>query len=114
MRTVRWGMLAVLLLPACHTDATGPADGHAVTVSDDRFSPIGGNIAVGDTVTWTWAPGNDGHNVTFEDTTFGSSGDLVSGTWQRAFPVAPGYYRYRCTLHSTDFAAGMVGVIIVH
>jgi plastocyanin len=106
-------MVAVLLLPACRHDATGPVDGHAITVSDDRFSPISGNVAVGDSVTWTWAPGNDGHDVTFEDSPFGTSGTLVSGAWRRAFP-APGYYRYRCTLHSTNFATGMVGVIVVH
>ncbi len=112
MRALRRVALTALLLAACHKDVTGPVDGHAITVSDDRFSPIAGTVGVGDTVTWTWAPGNDGHNVTFEDSTFGTSGDLVSGTWQRTFP-APGYYRYRCTLHSTTFAAGMVGVIVV-
>ncbi|HEY6807157.1 MAG TPA: plastocyanin/azurin family copper-binding protein [Gemmatimonadales bacterium] len=109
----RWLLLAVVALPACRSDPTGPADGHAIAVSDDKFSPISGNIPAGDTVTWTWMPGNDGHNVTFEDSTVGASGDLVAGTWRRGF-ATPGYYRYRCTLHSTNFASGMVGVIVVH
>jgi plastocyanin len=61
-------------------------------------------------VTWTWEV-NAEHNVTFEDGNQ-SSPTQSSGDHQRNFPNA-GSFRYRCTLHSADFASGMSGRIVV-
>src|SRR5437764_7354456 len=37
--------------------STNPVQTNAVGVSDDFFSPINAQVAVGTTVTWTWASG---------------------------------------------------------
>jgi plastocyanin len=60
---------------------------------------------------WGFADGP--HNVTFEDGATGS-GDRSSGVFQRDYTtVAAGTHRFRCTIHSTDFATGMVGQVVV-
>lgn len=82
----------------------------AVDVRDNSFSPAAITVDAGSPVTWTWR-GAAGHNVTFEDGQ-GSSATQAAGTHQRTF-AAPGSYRYRCTIHSTSFAAGMVGAVTV-
>jgi plastocyanin len=58
------------------------------------------------------------HNITFEDEPMqpASSGTLPEDDFynyhRRTFTTA-GVYRYRCTLHSTDFQNGEVGVVTV-
>jgi Tol biopolymer transport system component/plastocyanin len=85
------------------------------------FGPENLTVTSGQTVGWGWVPcdaDGDGnaahHDVTFEDdpTQPASSPVQNSGSHVRAFPVA-GTYRYRCTLHSTDYASGEVGVVTV-
>lgn len=111
--------LASLFLVACGSgdaDMTTaptpppPTAANAVDVRDNLFDPSAVNAAVASTVTWTWR-GAAQHNVTFEDGQ-GSSTTKVSGSHQRAFAAA-GTYRYRCTIHSSNFTSGMVGSVVV-
>ena len=87
------------------------------TVVSDMFIPTNVTIASGGTITWQWNSGAISHNVTFEDTgTLGTGSGNKSGTMtfsKTLTSVAPGVYRFRCTIHSTDFATGMVGTITV-
>ncbi len=82
---------------------------HAVSLTTSRtFSPAALSVAVGDTVTWTWA-GDRSHNVTANSgqaDTF-SSATQTTGTFVKTFSIA-GSFTYRCTLHS-----GMNGTINV-
>jgi hypothetical protein len=75
------------------------------------FDPMHVTTAAGSTIGWKW-PGL--HNITFEDapTQPASSPTIDTGTHLRLFSE-PGTYRYRCTLHSTDFEEGMVGSVTV-
>ncbi len=112
-------LVSSLLLVACGSGDEGmttlptpdpPLAANAVDVRDNRFEPTTIRAALASAVTWTWR-GAGQHNVTFEDAQ-GSSSTRVTGTHQRAFAVA-GTYRYRCTIHSTDFSSGMVGAVTV-
>lgn len=114
---------APLMLMACDNAAT-PPDNAAVeiTVTAGAFSPArvtlehadstagGEDSALPLTVQWELDGGQ--HNITFEDGT--TSGPLSDGTFERDFRGSqPGIYRYRCTLHSSDFLTGQVGEIVV-
>lgn len=88
----------------------GPTNPNAVQVADNVFDPAGTSIASASTITWTWV-GSAPHNVTFEDGN-GSSSTQTSGTHSRAFSAA-GTFRYRCTIHSSNFTSGMVGSVTV-
>jgi plastocyanin len=102
---------AVLALAGCgESGSTGPTATTSVDVRDNSFAPGAISVSPQATVTWTWR-GNDLHDVVFEDGQ-GSSNLQVTGTHNRAFAAA-GTFRYRCTTHSTNFASGMVGTIIV-
>jgi plastocyanin len=79
-----------------------------VQVQGSSFEPVVDTVAANATVTWTFNTGP--HNVTFQDGP--ASGDESSGTYQRTFSSA-GTYPYRCTLHSSNFASGMTGTIVV-
>lgn len=85
-----------------------PTPATAVNVNDNVFAPAAITTSRATAVTWTWR-GSNPHNVTFEDATQ-SSATQTSGSHQRAFAQA-GTYRYRCTIHSSDFASGMVGSV---
>lgn len=74
-----------------------------VAVLDNRFDPVSAEVAVGDTVTWTWQ-GNAMHNVVGD--AFESDAQQ-EGTFTQQFDAA-GTYAYRCTLHPD-----MVGRIVV-
>jgi plastocyanin len=84
----------------------------------DPFVPDSVAVPSGKTVAWTWEGSEDSpeHNVTFEDDptqptsspTQGHHGDPF-----RTFGGSPRTIRYRCTLHSTSFTEGEVGVVIV-
>ena len=113
---------APLLAIACdNNNATRPGTAD-VAVTAAGFSPprlvvepadsIAGGEGTG-TVTVDWAFTDGPHNITFE--AGGSSGTLPAGsTFAREFTGdQPSTYRYRCTLHSTDFLTGEVGEIVV-
>jgi len=87
------------------------------SVLNDVFKPDTITIASGGTITWKWNSGGIGHNVTFENTgVLGSGSATQSGTPTFAKTltgVAPGTYRFECTIHGSGYTVGMVGVIIV-
>jgi plastocyanin len=83
-----------------------------VTVNNNFFNPTDTPIGATGTVTWTWNSGGTQHNVTFEDNT-GSSTTIGTGTHSRTFAGPAGTIRYRCTIHSSNFTAGMVGTVTV-
>jgi plastocyanin len=112
------GVMAAACSGATESGGTGPpgpppppVSTNAVDVIDNRFNPADASAAQGSTVTWTWR-GTDEHNVTFEGGQ-GSSATKTTGTHQRSFS-AGGTFRYRCTIHSSSFDAGMVGSVIVN
>jgi plastocyanin len=107
-------LLLVALVVACSEDAAAPCgsggSAESVNVCDSFFAPSSSPITPGTDVAWTWR-GNLDHNVTFEDGQ-GSSTTQSAGTHSRSFADA-GTFRYRCTIHSTDFNSGMVGSVTV-
>ncbi len=86
-----------------------PPAPNTVTVGSNFFSPQELSASRNTTVTWTFQAGP--HNVTFEDGQ-GNSGDQSAGTHNRTFGTA-GTFRYRCTIHSTSFANGMIGQVVI-
>jgi plastocyanin len=111
--------VALLLFVACgggdagmstRPTPTPPTASNAVDVRDNLFDPSAISAVVASAVIWTWR-GSAQHNVTFEDDQ-GSSTTKASGSHQRAFAAA-GTYRYRCTIHSSNFTSGMVGSVVV-
>ena len=85
---------------------TSPTATNQVTVDNNLFTPSSIQVAVGTTVTWTWAQDAITHNVTFTDGT--SSGDHGAGsTFTRTFGTA-GTFNYSCTIHP-----GMNGSVLV-
>jgi plastocyanin len=115
MRRATVTMLAAAVLAACSSDGGGGVGAGSVTVGNNFFSPATVNPDANGDVTWTWSSGGTLHNVTWEDLTPGS-GDQGSGTYTRDFTGAPPggtVIRYRCSLHSVDFNAGMVGQVVI-
>jgi plastocyanin len=110
----RLALVAGIVL-GCSDRGTGPSCGSgstatAVNVCDNFFAPASSPVTTGATITWTWRGGNQ-HNVTFEDGQ-GSSPTQTSGTHSRTFSGS-GTFRYRCTIHSSNFTTGMVGSVTV-
>lgn len=90
----------------------------AVVVQWGGFLPDTVEVPSGRSVGWRWSwsgDSDDDHNVTFEDvpTQPTSSPTQRDGQLVRTFTGASRTIRYRCTLHSTSFAEGEVGVVIV-
>ena len=81
-----------------------------VTVNDNFFMPSSVTVGIGDTVKWTW--NGSPHNVTWQDGFMGSPTQGPPNTYKRVFS-ATGGYAYRCTVHSTSFANGMIGSVTV-
>lgn len=113
----RVALVAGIVL-GCSEDGTGPScssggTATAVKVCDRFFAPASSPIGVNASITWTWG-GREGHNVTFEDTDAGftNSNTKTSGTHTQGFASA-GTFRYRCTIHSSNFTSGMVGSVTV-
>jgi plastocyanin len=114
-------MIRFLAVPLCAAatlacgGSTGPDASPvattAVDVRDNVFSPVVVTSGPQSSITWTWR-GATGHNVTFEDGQ-GSSVTQVTGTHARTF-VSAGTFRYRCTIHSTNFSSGMVGSVTIN
>jgi plastocyanin len=128
--------MAALLVGACGGGSGGsttpnpitpvtpvtPASPNDVVVGNNNFSPASLNVAVGSTVSWTWATcsgGNDpygggtgqtcvDHNVTWDATGGTNSATQQTGTYQRQFGTA-GTYKYHCAVHG----ASMSGTVIV-
>jgi plastocyanin len=94
----------------------------AITVGNDFFksdrnqtSPAVDTVAVGGTVTWTWAPAAASHSVTSNPPpSFTSSTTKAApNNHQFTFPTA-GTYRYYCSVHATSASTtGMIGRIVV-
>ena len=76
-----------------------------ITVKNNVFDPASTTVAVGSSVSWTWAQGSDVHNVTFDDGP--KSADQSTGGYTRVFDKA-GTYPYHCTRHG-----GMTGSVTV-
>lgn len=109
MRLFRVLPALLLILPACD-DSPGPivVDFVAQGVA---FAPVENTITPA-SIVQVWAFLDGPHNVTWEDGAMGS-GDRSSGTYSRDFTAAAaGTYRFRCTIHSSDFTTGMVGRVI--
>lgn len=109
--TVLIGVAAGVACSDSTSSAVGGGSTTSLTVQDNRFSPTPDTISAGQTATWTWSGTLNQHDVTFEDGIM-SSAQMSSGTHQRLFS-APGTHRYRCTVHSSSFTGGMVGVVVV-
>jgi plastocyanin len=94
----------------------------AVAVASDRFASDSIAVHVGQTVAWVWATDYDPeydyqpgeHDLVFEDAPAppASMSNMRMGAHTRTF-AQPGTYRYRCTLHSTGFVSGHVGIVTV-
>lgn len=87
-----------------------PPAANTVAVTSNQFNPAALTVARNTTVTWNFSGGP--HNVTFEDGQ-GNASDRSSGSHTRTFGTA-GAFRYRCTIHSTNFDSGMIGAIQVN
>jgi len=122
-------LLALAAVPltviACdNNEVTPPVESIDVAVTATGFQPpslivepadsIAGSEGNGRPLTVRWEVSGGPHNVTFEAGA-SSPGSLPDGaTFERDFSNAQaGTYRYRCTLHSTDFVTGEVGQIVV-
>ena len=82
---------------------SGPGPGNStgststsITVKNNLFDPSATTVAVGSSVSWTWAQGAVTHNVTFNDGQ--KSPDQSSGGYVRVFDKA-GAFPYHCTFH---------------
>ena len=107
-RLLALAVVALALTAGC-SSSTSP-NATDVTVQDNSFNPSSTTIAVGQTVTWTWAGANQ-HNVTWDSGSPAASPTQSSGTYQRTFSQA-GTYAYHCTIHGSP-GAGMHGTITV-
>jgi plastocyanin len=104
---------AVATAAACGNDSGTNVTGDVAVGSGgaNTFNPVTLTLSSKRNVTWSFVAGT--HNVTFEDGA-PASGNLTSGTFSRDFTAAQaGTFRYRCTIHSPDFATGMVGSVVV-
>jgi plastocyanin len=104
-----------LVLAGCSKSATAGGQAHTLTVSvrDNLFSPQVDSVSAGDTVTFVWQ-GSQLHDLVFQDGIGDVGTAQAAGSAKRGFPLS-GIYRYRCTIHSTDFTTGtMTGTIAVY
>jgi len=94
----------------------------AQAAKNAAFVPDSVSVPAGKTVGWIWVGDYDPehlaamekHDVVFEDdpSSPASATPRLHGIHTRKF-TAPGRYRYRCTLHSSDFSSGEVGIVTV-
>jgi plastocyanin len=111
-RTPRVLLASLLVLPlglaACgggsDDGGTVASEPGAVDVVDNAFKPKSIDIAVGDTVTWTFK-GSAQHNV--HSSSGFASENMKKGTYEHTFNSA-GTVKYQCTIHP-----GMTGEIKV-
>ncbi len=99
-----------------------------VEVRDGGFARDSVSVPVGTSVGWLWGLdyvlcddeydwcgyGPAAHDVVFQDDPAppASSVQQGYGTHLRTF-TTPGTYRYRCTLHSSGFVSGHMGMVVV-
>ncbi len=79
----------------------------AVIIRDNFFAPASVTVAVGGTVTWTWAGANP-HTTPSDTGEWDSSPSKTPGTFPHPFPTA-GTFPYHCLVHGTT----MGGTVIV-
>jgi plastocyanin len=74
-------------------------------------NPAQDTVAVGQTVTWTWASGSTSHSVqSVSSPSFTSSSILTGGGQTYSFTFTqPGTYHYQCAVHGPL----MTGVVVV-
>jgi plastocyanin len=95
----------------------------AITIGNNFFrsdrnqttSPAVDTVAVGGTVTWTWAASAIAHNATSNPPPGFSSSPIqgAGATYSVTFPTA-GTYRYYCSIHASSAStSGMIGRIVV-
>jgi len=107
-------LLLALIVASCggsSTPTTGTTGGNtssSISVGNNFFSPSATTVAVGTTVTWTWAQGDVQHNVTFDDGSGLQSAIQATGSYTRTFSAA-GTYKYHCVVHGS----AMSGTITV-
>jgi plastocyanin len=85
--------------------SSGTSTSTSIAVKNNVFDPAATTVAVGSSVTWSWAAGATDHNVTFDDGQ--SSPTQSTGGYVRVFTSA-GKFAYRCTLHPS-----MTGTVTV-
>ncbi len=99
-----------------HTTGGCPSPDSVAVVG--RFEPLQVTVSADQTVGWFVDPTCAIHSVTFEDDPTSPISADPFGHYSQAFHTrrftAPGTYRYRCTVHSTSFTDGEVGVVLVH
>jgi plastocyanin len=84
-----------------------PGNATAVTVTDDKYTPVNLTVSVGQTVVWT-NMGPSAHTVTADDNSFSAQlaapvttpgyPNTGGGVYTRTFAAA-GVYPYHCTFH---------------
>lgn len=98
--------------PAPITAAVTVGNNFFTSAQDNSSNPALVTVAVGGTVTWTWATtGAVPHSVQSLGSPSFASSDIKTGsgsTYQVTF-TAPGTYRYDCAVHGTM----MTGTIVV-
>jgi plastocyanin len=105
--------LAVLTAFAFSMGASAATAQVHIAAGTFAFTPSSVNISAGDTVEFV----NDdtmAHDITFE-AGFGSgaTGSLTPGSHYNHTFATDGTFKFRCTVHSSDFASGMHGVVQV-
>jgi plastocyanin len=96
------------------TDDEGTGEEHDVAVIDNEFDPEELEIAVGDTVVWTWEDTQAPHNVVdFNEPSAGSSTEAVidsgeataeAGTEYSVTFDEAGEYPYYCEVHGEEMS----------
>lgn len=95
-----------------NTTQPPPLEHDVSATNDSKFVPQNLSIAATESVKWT-NTGTITHNVVFEDSAIGTVGELPAGASVNHTFESEGTYKYRCTYHSTDFSAGMIGQVQV-
>ncbi|MGH2604377.1 MAG: cupredoxin domain-containing protein [Dehalococcoidia bacterium] len=105
---------ALVAAAACIT-STSPTNGGGSTpnvqIRDNFFSPKVDTVAVGTTVSWTWANPVNPHNVVWDSGPIlppNSGAPSTAGSYSFKFNQA-GTYDYHCEVH---VGLGMVGTIV--
>jgi plastocyanin len=112
---MRISLFALFFLAGCSdtpadpndNDNTPPPSTASVTVGDNLYTPSRVDLALGGTVTWTWA-GVAAHTLTFDNPDIASANARTSGNTSRQFPNA-GEFTYFCEIHGR----GMSGRVVV-
>jgi plastocyanin len=114
---MRISLFALFFLAGCSdtpadpndNDNTPPPSTASVTVGDNLYTPSRVDLALGGTVTWTWA-GFALHTLTFDNPDIESTSARTTGATSRLFAAA-GDYTYYCTIHGRAVMSGRVVVV---